>query len=247
MTAFLKKILLLLMPFSALVFIACLCARPVAASAPDKITVVIDAGHGGVDGGVTGANSGVKEADLNLEVAKGLKTLFESAGVNVVLTRTTSAGLYGAFSSGFKRRDLESRVKIAKASGADVFISVHMNKYSDSTRRGAQVFYKIGHEESKALADSIQKSLNVMEGAVRECTVLAGDYYVLNYSDCPAVICECGFLSSPEDEKLLLDENYRKTLCHSIFSGTIDYLAGNESLTALYNNSGSRRLPDVKL
>ena len=227
MTAFLKKILLLLMPFSALVFIACLCARPVAANAPDIITVVIDAGHGGVDGGVTGVNSGVKEADLNLEVAKGLKTLFESAGVNVVLTRTTSAGLYGALTSGFKRRDLESRVKIAKASGADVFISVHMNKYRDSSRRGAQVFYKIGHEESKALAEDVQRSLNFMDGAVRECTVLAGDYYVLNYSDCPAVICECGFLSSPEDEKLLLDENYRKTLCYSIFSGTIDYLVSD--------------------
>ena len=227
MTAIIKKIILLVMPIPALILTAYFCAMPTAASAPDKLTVVIDAGHGGVDGGVTGVTSGVKEADLNLEMAKELETLFKSAGVNVVLTRTTSAGLYGAFSSGFKLRDLESRVKIAKDSGADVFISVHMNKYSDGTRRGAQVFYKIDHDGSKALADEIQKSLNAMDGAARECDILAGDYYILNKSECPAVICECGFLSSAEDEKLLLDEEYRKRLAYSIFSGTIDYLSGN--------------------
>ena len=222
---FIKKALILFTPVFLLTLTAILCARPVATSAPDKLTVVIDAGHGGVDGGVTGVKTGIKESDVNLAVATRLKPLFDSAGMNAVLTRTTSAGLYGALTSGFKLRDLKARVDTAKESRADVFISIHMNKYSDGTRRGAQVFYKIGDEKSKALAESIQKALNAMPEAPRQCIVLAGDYYVLNNAPCAAVICECGFLSSAEDEALLIDQTYRDKLCHTLFSGVIDYLS----------------------
>ena len=224
---FLKKIALLLIPVILPSIFALFLVFPVAAysASPGKTTVVIDAGHGGADGGVTGVNTKVKEADINLAVANELKKLFEAAGFNAVMTRTTSAGLYGAFSSGFKLRDLKERVSVAERSKADIFVSVHMNKYSDGSRRGAQVFYKAGDEKSKLLAAALQDSFNKMEGAPRVLSELAGDYYVLNYSPCPAVICECGYLSNPEDEALLTDENYRGKLAYALFSGCVEYFA----------------------
>ena len=95
-----------------------------------RFTVCIDAGHGGVDGGVTGVNTGVKESDLNLSVSRLLKEHFESCGITVVMTRKTKDGLYGTATSGFKRRDMEKRREIIEQSKPDMVISIHMNKYS---------------------------------------------------------------------------------------------------------------------
>ena len=223
---FLKKTAVLLLPVAVLVAISLTCVRPVSVFSPGKPTVVLDAGHGGVDSGVVGVNTGVKESDLNLATVKRLKTFLEGAGINVVLTRSTEAGLYGAFTSGFKLRDLNERVRITNEVKADMFISVHMNRYSDKARRGAQVFFKIGDEKSVKLAECIQSELNDMAGGDRDYSVLGGDYYVLNGAKCPAILCECGFLSNAEDEKLLIDENYRSELCHTIMTGVVKYLAG---------------------
>lgn len=224
---FFKRFAILALPVAALIIVSVFMSRPIAASAPDRVTVVIDAGHGGVDGGVTGVATGVKESELNLAFALELEKSFAAAGFNVVLTRRTSAGLYGALSSGFKLRDLKERVRVAKESGADVFVSVHMNRYSDGGRRGAQVFYDADSPEGKLLARSVQAALNLMPESARECEALVGDYYVLNEAPCPAVICECGFLSNAEDEKLLLDPAYREKLCQAIVSGTVGYLVEN--------------------
>lgn len=190
----------------------------------EDFVVVIDPGHGGVDPGVIGVNSGKKESDLNLYLSKSLYQCFYADGVTAVMTRTADNGLYGSLTQGFKNRDLKRRVEIAKEVNADIFISVHMNKYSDKKRRGAQVFYRAGSSDGKALAKSIQDQLNGLSESTRECSPLAGDYYVLNNSDCPAVIVECGFLSNAEDEKLLLSEEYRQKVAHSIFYGVVNYL-----------------------
>lgn len=192
------------------------------ASADDFI-IVIDPGHGGIDVGVTGA-TGSKEAVLNLSLSKNLRDYFYSEGKTVVLTRTTDAGLYGNLTSGFKNRDLKKRVEIATQSNADLFISIHMNKYKDTNRRGGQVFYKSGCDNSKKLAQLIQDQLNGLKEATRECSPLPGDYYVLNNSPCPSVIVECGFLSNKEDEALLTTEEYRQKIAYCIFYATIVYL-----------------------
>lgn len=189
--------------------------------------VVIDPGHGGVDPGVTGGESGVKESELNLYLSNCLSKRFNADGKVAVLTRTADNGLYGAPTEGFKARDLKKRVEIAKKAEADIFISIHMNKYSDRKRRGAQVFYSPASEKSKMMAQSIQDQLNGLSESSRQCSPLAGDYYVLNNAPCPAVIVECGFLSNPEDEKLLLTEEYREKLAHGIFYGVLNFL--NES------------------
>lgn len=196
---------------------------PVLGNTSEAITVVIDAGHGGIDGGVVGS-TGIKEADINLFISKKLKALFESAGFAVVMTRSTPQGLYGAMSKGFKSRDLAERVRITNSSRADMFISVHINKFGDSSRRGAQVFYKIDDSRSKKLASYLQNSFNNMEEASRNCSILSGDYYVLNGSSVPAVICECGFISNPQDEALLVTDEYQEKIAYAIFRGAVNYL-----------------------
>lgn len=205
-------------------YVALLCVRTRAAASPsDRFTVVIDAGHGGIDGGVSGITTGVKESELNLDIARKLKTKFDKSGAKTVMTRKTEAGLYGIYSKGFKRRDMQKRKQITLNAKADVFVSIHLNYYSSPLRRGAQVFYKIDEEKSKSLADIVQAELNGGKEYERDYTALAGDYYVLNESDCAAILCECGFLSNAEDEKLLLTDEYRAEIAEKIFNGIEKY------------------------
>lgn len=205
-------------------YVALLCVRTRAAASPsDRFTVVIDAGHGGIDGGVSGITTGVKESELNLDIARKLKTKFDKSGAKTVMTRKTEAGLYGIYSKGFKRRDMQKRKQITLNAKADVFVSIHLNYYSSPSRRGAQVFYKIDEEKSKSLADIVQAELNGGKECERDYTALAGDYYVLNEADCAAILCECGFLSNAEDEKLLLTDEYRAEIAEKIFNGIEKY------------------------
>lgn len=205
-------------------YVALLCVRTRAAASPsDRFTVVIDAGHGGIDGGVSGITTGVKESELNLDIARKLKAKFDKSGAKTVMTRKTEAGLYGIYSKGFKRRDMQKRKQITLNAKADVFVSIHLNYYSSPLRRGAQVFYKIDEEKSKSLADIVQAELNGGKEYERDYTALAGDYYVLNEADCAAILCECGFLSNAEDEKLLLTDEYRAEIAEKIFNGIEKY------------------------
>lgn len=191
-------------------------------------TVVIDAGHGGIDGGVSGKTSKVKESDLNLDIAKKLQSQFENAGINVVMTRTTYGGLYGTTAKGFKKRDLQKRIKIINDANADLMISLHLNYFSSPKTRGATAFFKSDDENGKRLAESIQLYFNSSSGQVRKLSALKGDYYLLNQANCPSVICECGFLSNEEEEKLLLLDSYRQEIAELIFKGATTYLLSNK-------------------
>ncbi len=199
--------------------------RPNESVAAAEIKVVIDAGHGGIDGGVVGAKTGVKESELNLAVAKKLAKHFENAGVDAVLTRKNAAGLYGAAAGNLKRKDMQARRDIILKEKPTLVISVHMNKYPVSSRRGAQVFFDESDEQGKRLAECVQKSFNDMEEAARQYSALKGDYYILNSHPYPACIAECGFLSNPEDEALLVTEVYQEKIAYAIFKGAIDYLS----------------------
>ncbi|MDY6367820.1 MAG: N-acetylmuramoyl-L-alanine amidase, partial [Clostridia bacterium] len=99
-----------------------------------------------------------------------------------------------------------------------------MNKYPGQSRRGAQVFYKKGDDEGKKFAQYVQKRFNEMSYSLREYSALTGDYYITNVSPCPSIIAECGFLSNPDDEALLITDDYRDKLAYAIFRGAIDYL-----------------------
>lgn len=185
-------------------------------------TIVIDAGHGGVDAGVLGKVSGEKESDINLSIAKHLKGYLSGAGFNVVMTRSTQGGLYGTSTKGFKLRDMKKRKEIIENNKANMVVSIHQNFCPIPSKRGAHVFFDKDSEISKRLAESVQNSLNGLNGITAN-TVLAGDYYMLKCTQNPSVIVECGFLSNADDEKLLCDDEYRKNVAYYIFRGIIAY------------------------
>lgn len=185
------------------------------------LTVVVDAGHGGVDGGVQ-SESGVKESDLNLDYAKTLGEFFERCGFNVVYTRKTHEGLYGFATNGFKMRDMKKRKEIICNASPHFVISIHMNKFSQSSRSGPQVFFQQDSEDGYLLAQSIQTVFNRFTGNIHEA--IAGDYYICRESPCSAVIVECGFLSNAEEAEKLQTESYRDELCAKIFEGAMLYL-----------------------
>jgi len=189
-------------------------------------TVVVDAGHGGIDGGVVGGSSGVKESEINLAIAKSLKHFLERNGYDVVMTRENSDGLYGLTSKNKKLRDMEARRDIIKEAKPDLVISVHQNYYPLSSVRGAQVFYSADSEISKQIADSMQGTLNTALG--NERVAKTGDYYIVNCTDFPSVIVECGFLSNPEEEKLLVTAAYQEKVAYSVFSA-VHSIFGTES------------------
>lgn len=193
-------------------------------TAVNKPKIVLDAGHGGIDGGVTGISSGVKESELNLILVKKLEKLLTSAGFNVVLTRSSDAGLYGVASGNLKRKDMLKRKEIINNAKPDLVVSIHLNKFSVSSRRGAQVFFREDSPEGKRLAISIQSYFNALEEATRSFDALKGDYYILNCSPYPSVIAECGFLSNPEEEKLLLTDSYQDKIVDAIFQGITTFL-----------------------
>ena len=203
----------------------CFFALARTAAQAQRLTVVIDAGHGGVDGGVVGKTSGRKESDINLSISRYLQEEFEEAGFLVVQTRPTEAGLYGMATAGYKRRDMQKRAEIINSNSPALMISVHQNFFSLSSRRGAQVFFRENSENSRTLACSIQSALNNMPESMKKTDALKGDYYVLNCNDFPAVIVECGFLSNAEDEALLLSREYQKRLARVIKEGALSYLA----------------------
>lgn len=218
-----------------LTFILCFNAisiNPVGSAQTDAIKIVLDAGHGGIDGGVTGVKTGIKESELNLKVVKKIEKFLVDAGMLVYLTRSTEAGLYGVVNSSLKKKDMEKRRDIINSVKPNLVVSIHMNKYTLSTRRGAQVFYNINNESSKLLAECVQEKLNSMEESVRKYSALSGDYYIVKCTDYPSIITECGFLSNPEDEALLISESYQESIAYTIFKGISTYLA---QTTFIYN------------
>lgn len=198
---------LLIYPFSA------------AASVPKlNKTVVIDAGHGGIDGGVQGVNTGTKESDVNLTISRALKNVLEDNGYTVVMTRQNSDGLYGLSSKNKKQKDMATRKQIINDASADLVVSIHQNFYPRAAIRGAQVFYAPGSETGKQMADTMQSIINTnLESCSR--VAMKGDYFILQCSQTPSLLIECGFLSNPEDEKLLLDSKYQQKIAYTIFTG----------------------------
>ena len=194
----------------------------VASSPKAEFCIVIDAGHGGRDGGTVGKETGITESQLNLQYALELKSLCEQFGFDVVLTRSTMDGLYDESAPNKKKSEMEKRKNIINNSGADIMISLHMNAFPLPSSDGAQVFYAKGSGLGFELAKSIQTSLSQSFENARDY-VSVGDYFVLNYSEIPACLVECGFLSNPEEERLLQTEEYRQSFCYSLLYGIINF------------------------
>jgi len=183
-----------------------------------KLTVVIDAGHGGIDGGAVGRKTGVREDGLNLIVAKKLKDLFEKNGFKVVMTREDEKSLGPT-----KQADMAKRREIIENAGADVVISIHMNKFQDFRVSGPMVFYYEDSEEGKKLAELIQTELNARLDPPRPRTFKPESYFILRAGECPCVLVECGFLSNEREERLLQTEEYQDQCAKAIYAGVREY------------------------
>ena len=185
--------------------------------------VVIDAGHGGIDGGCVGKTTGIYESDLNLEYAKILASHLENMGISSVLTRTDSNGLSEEGVSNRKKSDMKKRKEIIENASPMLVVSIHMNSYTRDSSRGAQAFYKKGNEEGGKLCSDIQDELHSMLDYASSQEKV-GDYYIVNCTDIPSVLIECGFLSNREEEALLMSKDYKEKVCYAITCGIIKYL-----------------------
>ena len=195
------------------------------ASATPSYTVILDAGHGGEDGGAS--FDGILEKDLNLSMVMHLRTLLESNGIKVVLTRETDTLLYDRnvdFQGRKKALDMAERLRIAQNTENAIFISLHMNTHPITSCRGLQVWYSENNAASKLLALQIQEDVKALQAQNdRQCKAAGGNIYLLRKLSCPAVLIECGFLSNPEEAKLLADPEYQKQLSLVIFSSILHW------------------------
>ncbi len=184
---------------------------------------IIDAGHGGVDGGATSC-TGVLESKLNLDIALRLDDLMHLLGMETVMIRTTDISVYtqGNTIAAKKVSDLKERVRIVNETNNAVLISIHQNTFSDSRYYGAQVFYS-NNPQSVTLADKMQSQLitAVNPGSHRRPKHAEG-VYLMEHVDCAALLIECGFLSNAEEEARLRSDSYQKKLC-CVIAATLSF------------------------
>lgn len=199
-------------------------------TSPEMVyTVIIDAGHGGRDGGASADDDGTLEKDLNLAVAKKLEALLKTANVRVVMTRESDIELASPDSDHKKRDDLNARLAIAQEAENAIFVSLHMNKFPVAKYSGLQVYYSPNNEKSVSLAERIQADAAAWNTKNARRPKAADDsIYLLYHMQIPAVLVECGFLSNYEEKELLKTDAYQKKLAVSIYASILQYLSTNE-------------------
>lgn len=211
-----------------LTFMANSSATEASASPITQKTIIVDAGHGGEDGGAIGLD-GTVEKDINLDIALKLEKLLKFYGFNVIMTRTQDIMTCDEGLDSLRKRkvsDIHNRFDLIQKNPDAVFISVHQNKFEDSSQRGTQVFYSANDEESKLLAEAIQTSIvNSLQPKNDRVVKKSGSgIYLLYHAKIPAVLVECGFISNSDELKKLKDDSYRMKLAILIADGLIKYL-----------------------
>ena len=197
----------------------------------EKKTVVVDPGHGGMDPGKIGIND-VEEKEINLEISLMLRDKLEKQGIQVVMTRENDQGLYDEDSSNKKVQDLQRRVELIHEEQPVCVVSIHQNSYPDASVKGAQVFYYEDSTEGKKLAKELQNALIAQVDPENHRQAKGNTtYYLLERTDVPLVICECGFLSNPEEAELLTDQAYQEPLTAAIVSGILEYLGKDSGIS----------------
>ena len=213
--------------FLALGFCGSKAVTAISASAPisNRKTVIIDAGHGGVDGGATSC-TGVLESQINLEIALKLDDLMHLLGINTQMIRTTDCSIHteGETIAQKKVSDLKERVRIINSVDDGMLISIHQNHFYDDKYSGAQVFYA-PTDSSKDLAGNLQKAfIQTLNPDSRRTTKKADNIYLMQHIGCTGVLIECGFLSNRNEEYLLRDNAYQKKICSVIATTVSNHL-----------------------
>ena len=190
-------------------------------------TVIVDAGHGGFDGGAV-ASDGTVEKDINLQIALYLYDMLKSSGYKVILTRQSDVSTDDVESGTIavrKKSDLKNRLNLMEDYPDAVFVSVHLNKFTTSAARGSQVFYSGQNEESKVLGEAIQNSIKslLQPDNTRVNKQATSSTYLLYNASIPAVLVECGFLSNKQELEMLKDSAYQAKIAFCCFCGINDY------------------------
>lgn len=197
-------------------------------------TVVIDAGHGGVDGGTSSAD-GTLEKEINLQIAQKLNGTLQAFGIETVMIRTEDVSIHDDSAKTIRQKkisDLKNRLSIINNTDNAIYVSIHQNHYSDSKYSGTQIFYSKNNKDSKKLAENIRLPVitYLQKNNTREAKQSGSEIYLLNNAQVPAVMVECGFMSNQNETQLLKNENYQSKLAFTIAVGIIDFINSTEEL-----------------
>lgn len=197
-------------------------------SAFNRQVIVLDAGHGGIDGGCVSVN-GVAEKGINLSIVQTLRDSLEILGFDVVCTREDDRSIHDSGVEGIAKQkisDMNNRLDIINRYDNAVVLSVHQNQFVDERYSGAQMFYAKDNADSRRLAECMKKQFVTLlqPDNTRETKPVGSEMYLIHNSKSPAVMVECGFLSNPEEAKLLESPDYQKKVAFTILTGAQEYL-----------------------
>ena len=229
--AIITAFLIILSAMLYLTFMANFSAAEASSMPITQKTVIVDAGHGGDDGGAIGID-GTVEKDINLDIALKLEKILKFYGFNVIMTRTQDVMTCDDGLDSLRKRkisDIHNRFELMRKNPDAIFISVHQNKFEDSSQHGTQVFYSGNDERSKELAEAIQTSvtLTLQRKNDRVVKKSGSGIYLLYHAKIPAVLVECGFISNFDEVKKLKEESYRMKLAILIADGLLKYLSNH--------------------
>ena len=195
----------------------------------DRPVIVLDAGHGGADGGCVSVN-GTPEKGINLSIMQTSRDILTLLGYDVRCTRETDVSIHDQGTEGLanqKKSDMDNRLAIVNDSGASLFVSIHQNQFTDPKYSGAQMFYKAESLESSALAEILRERFRVwlQPGNERETKPVGSELFLIHNAKCPAVMVECGFLSNPEEAAKLESPSYQQEVALVIADGINCYLS----------------------
>ena len=219
------------------------CDRQIMAQQTFRTKIILDPGHGGIDGGAIGVD-GLVEKDINLEIALTLRSMLEASGFEVLMRRETDFPIHDPSPKTIKQQktsDLKNRLKMTQENPDAIFVSIHQNQFPQGKYKGAQVFYGRKNEQSKVLAELVQATMieQLDHTNKRKCKEGGKELYLLYESEVPTVLVECGFVSNPEEAALLATEEYRKKVAFSIYSSLMKYTEtslGYQNTTYLLEN-----------
>lgn len=217
-----KKLAMVILIAAAVIALAVFGARKYSARpafSGEGLKIVLDAGHGSPDGGAVGV-SGEEEKDINFAIVQKLYEILESRGYTVILTREGDSGLQEESADTIRKMkvsDMRRRREIIENSGADLFLSIHMNSFGDPKVSGLHIFYDKAHPEAEELAKAIQAKIGEVTGAATHTVKTADEsLFLMKNSPIPAILAECGFMSNPDEEKKLRDEEYQAKIAWAI-------------------------------
>lgn len=192
----------------------------------DGITIVVDAGHGGIDPGKVGVNKAL-EKDINLAIALKLERNLLEHGINVVMTRRDDSGLYRATDTNKKVVDMKNRLAIIEEAKPALAVSIHQNSYPDASVSGVQVFYYRDSVKGKEAADIMQRQLiRTLKPAKERAAKDNNSYYLLKKTSAPIMIVECAFMSNPTEAELLVQDDFQEKVAWAVYMGIMQVVNG---------------------